>query len=65
MTNYETERKYKGYTILPTTHYDPYLDKEDTIWLWKSESSDDFNDASDTLAQAKADINWSIKEGRA
>ena len=57
MTNYETERKYKGHIILPT------VASYGTIWLWKSESSDDFNDASDTLAQAKADINWSIKEG--
>jgi hypothetical protein len=64
MKNTEIERKYKGYIILPSTHYDPFLDKENTIWLWKSSKDSDFHDASDTLSQAKADINWCIKNAK-
>ena len=57
MTNYEVERKYKGYIILPTK-----IDNE-TVWLWKPETSKEamFHDASNTLAQAKEEINWRLK----
>ena len=53
MTNYEVERKYKGYIILPTK-----IDNE-TVWLWKPKTSEEamFQDASNTLAQAKEEIN--------
>jgi hypothetical protein len=58
MTNYEVERKYKGYIILPT------LASYGNIWLWKLESSDeDFNDASNTLAEAKEEINYRLSFG--
>tara|TARA_R110000751_G_scaffold249746_1_gene349364 strand:+ start:99 stop:239 length:141 start_codon:yes stop_codon:yes gene_type:complete len=33
MTNYEIERKYKGYIILPTKI------ENETAWLWKLETS--------------------------
>ncbi len=59
MTNYEVERKYKGYIILPTK-----IDYE-TVWLWKLETSKDvqFHDASNTLAEAKEEINYRLSFG--
>ena len=52
MTNYEIERKYKGYIILPTKI------ENETAWLWKLETSKEvmFHDASNTLAEAKEKI---------
>ena len=57
MTKYETERKYKDYIIMAS--YGDYGNK--AIWLYKHKDHEDYGDASNTLKQAKAEINWLIK----
>ena len=59
MTKYEVEKKYKDYIILPS-YGDPEIGSK-TIWLYKHKDHEDYGDSSNTLKQAKAEINWRIK----
>ena len=58
MTNYETERKYKGDIICP------FEGSNGAIWSFKLEDDLDFWNACNTLADAKEEIDWMIENNQ-